>query len=112
MLHYTLPSAVEAGYVDVDQGSKAEGGADEHVALRQRREALGAAESATENAATQMYVIAAAAEDETLEVQRAELGSGQKRMGLAVVGAGGVVGDLRNVKRDRLARTTTWPSHY
>lgn len=60
-----------------------------------------------------MCVVAAVAENETLEVQKTELGSAQRRMGLDAVGADGVAGDpLRTVKRDQLARMTTWLGHY
>ena len=105
-------SVVERGYVD--QGSKVEGGADECVGMRRRRDVPEAAESAAENAVVQMYAAAAVVvEDETLGAQRTELGSAQRRMGLDAVGVGGVVGDLLGtVKRDRLARMTTWSGHY
>ena len=60
-----------------------------------------------------MCVVAAVAEDETLEVQKMELGSAQRRMGLDAVGAGDVAGDpLRTVKRVQPARMTTWSGHY
>ena len=60
-----------------------------------------------------MCVIVAVAEDETLEVQKTELGSAQRRMGLDAVGADGVAGDpLRTVKRDQPARMTAWSGHY
>ena len=60
-----------------------------------------------------MCAVAAVAEDETLEVQKPELGSAQRRMGLDAAGVDGVAGDLlRTVKRDQLARMTTWSGHY
>jgi len=59
-----------------------------------------------------MCVVAAVVEDATLGAQRTELGSAQRRMGLAAVGVGGAVGDLRTVKRDRLARMTALAGRY
>jgi hypothetical protein len=113
VLYYNLLTAVESGYVDADQGSKVEEGADERAGPSRRQDALGAAGSEAGNAAIQICVVAAVAEDETLGAQRTEFDSGQRRMGRAAVGVGGVVGDpLRTVKRDRLARTTTSSGHY
>lgn len=110
MWYYILPSVAESGHVD--RVSKAEGGADADAGLRRRQDALGAADSEVESAVTQLCGVAAVAEDETLGGQRTELDSAQRRKGPSAAGVGGVVGDLRTVKRDRLVRTTTWSGRY